>query len=245
VVSPWSCSMPAIGESLRHFIAQTEEAGSKASPAEGLPVAVTTARRYVMAMISYAASGPICSFCQRPRAEVLSLVDGGTVRICSDSQPSPPNRSSAARSVSGSPSVAALCSMLANGKLKAPASDYQGRRRRRFAVIPLTAARMRLRWPPSLASFPMRSSRACKALIQPFAASGFAFSLQRFASDPSKSASQGRTTRFAISSSVTRRWAPWCPTLTENGAPDAIRTSTPKMPSAAHRSLANERANRP
>ena len=74
--------MPAIGESLRHFIAQTEEAGSKASPAEGLPVAVTTARRYVMAMMSYAASGP--SFCQRPRAEVLGLVDGGTIRICSD-----------------------------------------------------------------------------------------------------------------------------------------------------------------
>jgi ClpX C4-type zinc finger len=85
------------------IIAQTEEAGSKASPAEGLAVAVTTARRYVMAMMSYAASGPLCSFCQRPRAEVLSLVDGGTVRICSDSQPSPPNRSSAARSVSGSP----------------------------------------------------------------------------------------------------------------------------------------------
>ena len=37
-----------------------------------------------MAIMSYPASCPLCSFCQRPRAEVLSLVGGGTVRICSD-----------------------------------------------------------------------------------------------------------------------------------------------------------------
>jgi hypothetical protein len=58
--------------------------GAKVSPAERRPVAVTTARRYVMAIMSYPASGPLCSFCQRPSAEVLSLVDGGTVRICSN-----------------------------------------------------------------------------------------------------------------------------------------------------------------